>query len=425
MKEHWQERLLKIEDLAKRRLLRGVLLAAFTNIEEYTNAQLEAIKKRVFDESKLDHDQYSIYTSVVSINEYDPINDFLHPMQTDDLKELPFDAAVITETTSAGDKPILGKLYFELDHMELLDIWETLPGRRFKGKLKTSRDTYEIKISLSHYTGYIKQIEKLYELYLENNVPWRTVLHPSIHKFMEIRLETEIEFKKREKIEEISIYLEELDAYKQINKIPLWNIKTKPFKNQGFPIPSGDRINYEHILAFEEDDREYGYLIDSHSEDSSIINIRMETDKLVLISSKDVISKWQLWVIVNPLEADLDISNLTSNRKIESFIDNFASRAGRVIRTMGEIHRITNSFVNATDVKLIDIEMDVENEGAFETYALNTFVKDEIRKDDNKKIMKLKFTTAEITPFTRDIMSFLTSEISLYFPEFQCVGDLV
>ena len=425
MKEHWQERLLKMDDLDERRLLRGVLLTAFTNIEEYTNLQLEAIKQRVFDESKLAHDLYNIYTSVISINEYDPINDFLFPMDEADLKELPFDATVITETMDTGEKPLLGKLYFELDHLALRKISKTLPGRRFKGQLKTSRDTYQIEISLSPYLGYQKQVEKLYELYLENNIAWRTVLHPSIYKFMEMRLETEIEFKKREKIEEIIIELEELDAHKQINQIPLWNIKTQPFNNQGFAIPAGDRINFEHVLVFEEDVRKLAYLVDSVSVVDGIINIRMETDRLILTSSKQAVVDWHLWMIVNPLEDDLEVANLTSNCKVESFIDNFSSRAGRVIRTIGEVYRIANSFEHAADLKLADVVMDAGSDVHEESYELNFFVKDEIRKDKNKKIMKLIFTTGRMTPFTRDLMSFLVSEISLYFPEYRCVGVLV
>ena len=417
MKKHWQERLLKIDDLDERRLLRGVLLAAFSNIEGYTNDQLEAIKQRVFDENKIDH-QFDIYTTIVPVSAYDPINDFLFPMNEDDLKEFLFDKAAI------GEKPTLGKLYFELDYLELLEIGKTLPSRKFKGQLKTSQATHEIEVSLSPYEGYMKQIEKLYELHLENNVAWRTVLHPSIHKFMEIRLETELTFKKNEKIEEITIDLEELDVYKQINQIPLWNIKTKPFNNQGFPIPAGDRINYEHVLIFEEEMRTLDYLIDSDLEIDGVIHTRKEIDRLVLTSSKDVISKWHLWMIVNPLETDLNILNLTSNRKIESFMDHFISRSGRAVRTIGEIHRLANSFVSTAPLKLVDVEIGAKQDAFYETYALNLFVKDYIRTDDDKKIMKLTFTADEITVFTRDMMSFLTSEIALYFPEYRCVGEL-
>ena len=425
MKEHWQERLLKIEDLDERRLLRGVLLAAFSNMEDYTNAQLEGIKQRVFEESKPEHDQFNIYTAVVSVDDYDPINDFLFPMNEDDLAELPFDATVITETVAAGEKPILGRLYFELDYLELLEIEKTLPSRRFKGQLKTSRDVHEIEISLVPYRGYVKQVEKLYELYLENDVPWRTVLHPSIHKFMEMQLETEIEFKKHEKIEEISIDLEALDAYKQINQIPLWNIKIAPFNHQGFPIPAEDHIHYEHTITFKEEARKLGRLFDSDVEVDGLIGIRSSAEGLVLTSPKEAISNWKIWMIVSPLGNDLDFPNLTSNRKVESFIDHFASRSGRVIRTIGEIHRLANLFVDTADLKLVDVDMNARSDATCETYHLNPFIKDEIRIDEDKKIIKLKFTTAEIMPHTRDVMSFLTSEIALYFPEYRCVGELV
>jgi len=424
MKEYWQERLLKIEDLSERRLLRDVLLAAFTNIEDYTNGQLEAIKQRVFEESKLEYDKFNIYTSVVSVNDYDPINDFLFPMNVADLEELPIAAADLTEGLETGEKPTLGKLYFELDYLELREIEKTLSNRRFKGQLKTDSDVYDIEVSLSPFMGYIKQVERLYELYIDNNIPWKTVLHPSIWKFMDMRLETRIAFKKQEKVEEIIIQLEELDVYKQINQVPLWNVKVEPFKNQGFPMPAGDRVNYEHVLMLDEDTRGLEYLIDSCLEVDGVISIRREVDRLILVSSKSVISSWKLWTIFNPLEADLDTTNLLSNRKIESFIDNFASRSGRVVRTVGEVHRLANSFLAATSLRLVDIDLDVE-EANFETYELNSFIKDEIRVDGDKKVMKLRFAAGGMMAFTRDIMSFLTSEIGLYFPEYRCVGELV
>lgn len=424
MKEYWRERLSKIEDLEERRLLRGVLFTAFENLEDYTTTQLEAIKQRVFEENKNESQQIDIYTKTVPINEYDKINDFLYPMNNDDLKELPFDATVITSTMEEGEQPILGKLYFELDYLELQKIIKTLPDRKFQGVLKTNKEDYEIKISLAPYDGYSKQVERLYELHLENNIPWRTLLNPSIYKFMEMRLETEIAFKNHEKIEEIMIDLEELDEHKQINQLPLWNIKTKPFHNQGFSMPAGDEINYEHTLVFEEEKRKLSYLIDANTTENEIINTRMEENRLVLTTPKDSISNWQLWMIITPLESDLTTPNLTSNAKLESFIDNFANRTGRVVRTLGEIYRIAHSFAYIDNLKLSDIKINDQNKEQYETYELNPFLKDEIRANDHKKIMKLEFTAENKTPFTRDMMSFITSEIALYFPEYKCVGEL-
>lgn len=433
MKEHWKERVSKIVDSDERRLLRDVLSSAFSNIEDYTNSQLEAIKQRVFEESKVDNNNFDIYTSVVSIDDYDPINDFLFPMDVNDLVDIPFDATVITERSVSGEKPILGKLYFELDYLELSAIKKTLPQRTFKGQLKTNRHNYEIEVSLAPYLGYLNQIEKLYQLHLENKIPWKTVLHPSIHKFMQMQLETTIAFDKQEKVEEIIINFEELDVHKQINQIPLWNVVKKPFSNQGFSIPTGDGVYYEHFLPLDDEVREMEYLVDSNAELNGIVNVRLNIDRLVLLSSKDIITNWRLWTIIKPLATDLAIPKLMSNRKRESFIDNYSMKSGRTIRTVGEIYRIAHLFVSTTSLKLVDHELGAladnknginEKNEKNETYPLNLFVKDEIRIEADKKVMKLKFTTDENTPFTRDIMSFIVAEIALYFPEYRCVGEL-
>lgn len=425
MKEHWQEQLLKIEDLAERRLLRDVLLAAFEQLETYTNEQLGAIKQRVFEESKLEVDQFDIYTSLVSIDDYNPIHEGLFPMKFDDLKELPFDATVIAEQFETSEKPKLGKLYVELDYLALRQIQKTLPHRTFKGQLKTSRAHHDIEISLSPDTSYVKQIEKLYELYLENNIPWKTVLHPSIYKLMAIQLETQMAFKKHEKIEEMTFNLEELEPYKQINPIPLWNIKTQPFNSQGFSMPAADRVNYDHVLTLEDNIREISYLVERGSVTDRVIQTRRSENKLILTSAQDLISNWQLWLVIKPLEKDLSDLSVTSNGQIESFIHHLASRTGRTVRTLGEIYRLAHSFVDAVDLKLVEIVKQAQPHTTSETYDLNPFIKDEIRTDVDKKIIKLKFRVEQLTPFTRDVMSFLTSEINLYFPEYQCVGELI
>ena len=85
---------------------------------------------------------------------------------------------------------------------------------------------------------------------------------------------------------------------------------------------------------------------------------------------------------------------------------------------------MANVFADVSDLKLIDVEINAPKDTTFETYELNPFVKDEIRCDDDKKIMKLTFKAEQITPFTRDMMSFLTSEIALSFPELKCMGEV-
>ena len=418
MKEHWRKRLNSIENLEERRLLRDIINTALTPLEDYKDAQLEAIKQRVFDEVKVDDDEFAIYGAVIPRKDYDVNSDFLYPMIDDDLTEIPSD------TVESGEKLFLGKVYIERDYLELENIKKDILNRKFRGQLKTNRNSYEIEVSLTPYTGYIKQVEKLYNLFAENNLNWCTVLFPSIYKFMEMHLETQIIFEKDEEIEEIITNLEELESYKQMDQIPLWNVRTTSFGSYG--KKSGDNPNhYEHTLQEANSTRKLGYLFEGGSESEGIMGVRRETEKMVLIASTDIISKWHLWTIVSPLNSELNHKNLLSNKKVESFIDHYARRHGqKPVFTLGEIYRLSNMFVDTSDLKLVDIEMNVKYEG-FETYELNPFVIDEIRTVKDKRVMKLKFTTENLTPFTRDIMSFLTSGISLHFPDCRCFGVLI
>ena len=427
MKAHWQARLLEIEDLSQRRLLRNILLAAFTNIESYTEAQLAAIKQRVFDESQPADKQINLYTALLPLTEYDASNDFLFPMNPDDLKAQTLTGKTLTHADERQELPVLGKRYFALAYPQLQEIQQRLVGKIFNGQLTTNLATYEIKVSLAKHTGYCQQVEKLYELQLANNIAWKSVLHPSIYKFMEIRLESEIRLNQAEEIAEVVVDFEEFEQYQQADQIPLWNIKTTPLASQGFSMPLGDRISYEHELPLQATPRKLNYLLDGGATAKNLISTQIRADKLIITTTVATISNWQLWLIINPLAEDLTVKGLLSNRQAESFINNFANRQARILRTLGEIQRLARAFVDVVDIVLVAVETDLPNfaTSSEQSYEVNPFVKDEIRRKDDKKVLKLKFTTTQQTSNTLDLISFLTSEIALYFPEYRCVGELI
>ncbi|MNG00981.1 hypothetical protein D3C84_839390 [compost metagenome] len=69
-----------------------------------------------------------------------------------------------------------------------------------------------------------------------------------------------------------------------------------------------------------------------------------------------------------------------------------------------------------------------------QTYAMNPFIDDQVRTVSDKKVMRLTFRPCEsgedtrvkaasISPLIRyDLMSFIVSEIQMYFPEYECEG---
>lgn len=423
MNELWKERLQKIENLEERRLLRGILTDAFGHLENYSNEQFEKIEKRVFDEIEDIESNFDIYCSMVSLEEYDPISDFQFPLCPEDVSTEKIDITALIEGMESGNKPIMDKIYLEMDYLELKDLQKSLKKRTFHGKLVTNKKEYPIEITLHPHKGYEERLEYLYNVFLQNNIPWRTVFHPYLHKFMDLRLETNIIFEDRENIEEVTFDLEEIEPYKKVNQVPLWNIRKLMYENAGFPSPAGDRINYEHTLHLATGVDEHGYLVDSSSK--NIHFIRRERNGISIISPIQRVSQWNLLQVVkrNP-KIPVGTSFFGNDRK-EMFTDRFARRESRIVRSEAEIKRIINTFTASEEVELVGITLHEDGDGNRETYRNNPFLKDYVRTEEVKKTLQLSFSAKEENIFVRDRISFLVSEVQCYFPEYECMGELV
>jgi hypothetical protein len=97
-----------------------------------------------------------------------------------------------------------------------------------------------------------------------------------------------------------------------------------------------------------------------------------------------------------------------------------------IIRTKGEIARKVNSFEASKDFELIDVEIKPAKNGHGITYDMNFFISDDIRVGNDKKVMVLRFrANTKESYITQDVLSFLVSEIQMYFPEYECEGELV
>lgn len=57
---------------------------------------------------------------------------------------------------------------------------------------------------------------------------------------------------------------------------------------------------------------------------------------------------------------------------------------------------------------------------------MNEFILDEIRDGDRGKVLALYFRAKDNNFYlNRDILSFLVSEIQLFYPEYHCEGRLI
>jgi hypothetical protein len=269
-------------------------------------------------------------------------------------------------------------------------------------------------------------VGKLYELFLKNNIPWKTVNHPFANKFFKVILsDCEANPALDEKLLEVAVDLDEYETYKTMDTVLLWNVERLKTAGKGFPVPALDRVNYEHPISLRKTGGEHGYLLD---EDPNLIKRLIRTeDEIIAVSSREKFDQWDLVKIVQPVKDMVNTGNeIQTNRRRKSFLQNFAANQGAPIRTKGEIARVANSFETSACFELCDVEIAAHPGIERVTYDLNSFIVDDIRVANDRKIMRLKFKLKTQEQYvTYDLLSFIVSEIQMYFPEYCCVGELV
>ncbi|WP_058486177.1 hypothetical protein [Defluviitalea phaphyphila] len=424
MKDIIEDRLKSITDLNERRLLREILVDVYENVIDYNMNMYERLEKRIYDEIEDPLDKFYIYSCVDLVSNIDPINDFLHPMIPSDLENPIYDMNEINKKLQNNMEVVLTSVFMECDFLTLKEIVSS--NKKYKGYIKTDKDMYEIDVKLKHCKKYINEIEKLYRIFQFNAVRWNTINCPYAYKFIDIILASSFKIKDGEKIKEISIDLGEYEKYKVVNAIPLWNIRRISIEDKSFPMPAGDRINYEHKIPLIEAGIQNGYLIDEDNID--FLYVKREKENLVVVSSCDEQHTWNLIKIESPSNVHKKTYKyeLMSNKRTLGFIGRYSSIKSIVIRTKGEIAKLMKSYEISKDLHFVDVEILDKYDREKQTQDYNSFVDDNLRIDKNKKILLVKFKAEDRENFlVLDKMSFLVSELQILFPEYYCIGELV
>lgn len=426
MKDMILERLSRMEDLQQRRMLRDLMSGVFLNLVDYQEDLNRRLEQRVFEEVGEYEGKYDVFVSMCQRDEWDPLHEYLFPMLPGDTELGKVDLSSIASGLRNGEEIPLCTMFLACTHKDIQQL--LLSNRSFEGKLTTSQGCYTFEFRLERNMAYIREIERLYHIFLSNGLPWKTINHPYAHKFVDavlIRLDGEMD--EGEEVLELSVHLEEYESFKRVDMIPLWNIQRLELKAGGFPVPALDRINFEHVLSLRKTGVQHGYLVDVA--DDTVRYVKRSREELTVVSSLDQTVVWQMLMLVEPFESVMSKPGyaLMSNRQKQNFIDGYHRRQGQVVRSRGDILRVVHSFVVAESLELADVEIRPPGASPALTYELNRFITDEIRVDNGKWRMCLRFKNqgfAESLSFMAvDVMSFLVSEVQLMFPEYRCEGE--
>jgi hypothetical protein len=420
------EKLKKMEDLDQRKVLKDILTGLFANLLDYQALANQKLEDRVFSENNGQGQKYDLYFTICPKSDLDPLDNFWRPVFPEELTERNYDLKEIITKLQKREPVSLSTVFLQCDYpivKKLVACKKTFPG-----EITTDQKSYPIRVRLHPSENYRLLGGHLYQIFQKNAIPWKTLNLPYANKFFEVVIsDCEVLPGPTETIIEIAINLEEYESYKQVNLALLWNIEPLKMRGAGFPIPALDRLNYEHVLSLKKNGPQHGYLID---EEQTLIRYRMQTkDTLTIVSPYEKIEAWNLLKIIAAASAPTGnpVYGMATNRRSESFVAQFAPKQTAVIRTKAEIYRIVNSLAVSSYLRLQNIQVAEQKGERDYTYDCNFFLTDEIRVANDKKFMILSFTPVnpDANFLIYDWLSFLVSEVQMYFPDYECVGELV
>lgn len=426
MKEVIKNKLSRIQDLEERRLLKDILNYTFSEMIDYCDASYQHLVDAVFDQMDSDKMTHKIYTTISKVEDYDPIDSFMYPMKPEDIEKRKHMTDDILYALQEKGTAIIGRTFLQCDYLELEKILEA--GKIYAGEIVTESGRYPVHIKLQLSSDYISCISDLYYDYLANGIEWTTVNAPYIYKFVDFAIQECAGLPAGEEIETVHVDLGEAQEFRYDNMIPLWNLESIQMQSTNFPIPTKDNIHFQHKITLNEKNTAYNYIVRFGRKNEYDGYCVRDSESVSIILALDTIDYWPAYRIKDKDEEviyDYQFP-LISNGCHDTFMVRYAKNESKIIHTKAELIRKVLSYEAVEGVKVSDITfIEPGNELVPETYPVNTFIEEDIRKDSSKKVMLIEYTAGHKDYMTRDLMSFVLSEVQRYFPEYKCEGRML
>lgn len=361
----------------------------------------------------------------------------------DESKEIQEENAATGKLTELLEEHI----FLELPEDELVKN----ENKKVSGVVVVNGEEYNITFKLERvYWKYHDSVKSLYDVFCLNNAKWRTCNIPYMSKAFKLILEDspyELQelIKNGLKDETVIIDKGDLENVWVQDHYLIWNIKETSVIGKGDINPTENRIHGEYKFNFE--DIECMYVCpggDKHI----YYTYQIENDIYIAADEYKGI-KWDFYKI-SPIELRTFIKEKKqafSNKIEENLLNSLKEQSISRIRNLGELKRMIHSFKDIKesfelerieiadspeygkeDTKVNDIiKGNIDNsqrEEKTQNRDLNSFIEDEFSLKGRKNYLRLYFKLRKSSIFTKELLDFIVSEIQLYFPEYQCIGEV-
>ncbi|MDR2024420.1 MAG: hypothetical protein LBQ71_14510 [Hungatella sp.] len=411
-----EERLREIDDLDERWYAKKVLVEGLSKVIRCMEAKYRQLERRVYEELEIADNQYETVMTIVKRDHYDPTNRTLHPVDEFDLEE-----EKLAEILSNEKQVWIGTIFLESGEDERKEFEKI---KNFTGILGQNRETQEVDFYIQPAKRYRDTMEKLYQVFQDNHIPWETINTAYLDKFYDIFINPEALEKgiQNNILENVEIAFGKFEKLIRHGLIPLWNLDWVNFDSTDFMIPSINDIYYEHEFTLQDKEKGDGYLIETNED---ILEIRHEKNKIVIKSQKETFENWKaLHITQQETMRSLDYNApLVTNHKKDSYIRRFAENSSVRLMTKTDLFRRIMELDIQDYIEVVGYEI-CENAGRCQnTEGMNWFVRDELFPMESRKVLLLKFRAKEQGHYLNDSMvQFVISQMQLEINEYRCIG---
>lgn len=398
-------------------IVRGIVEDIMSKSIEYADIKYKNIEENLYYSIIDKKMNFYIYNTVVEKKYINTYNDFFYPVFDEDFEEEKSIQEMLDEFRENG-RAVIGRGILKAEYEEIKSITDS--NRVFRGKVITEADEIDIKLRVEYETKYEAVEQELYNLFNQNMIEWNTLNIPYCKKMISIvMVEFNGDIESVTDGRKIEFNLEEYEEKYFQDYFPVWNIKKYGLMPARGAMPIKDQINYEYILKYGNRKNLNGLAFNVKG--GLIIDIILNEYEFKVISNSKDLTDWEIYEFkeVNQNSSILSFDfSIESNIKTADFVENIKKKC---LRTKAELRRLIESYDSMGD-NLLYIDAEILKSSHIEKsgYILNEFIQNDFFTNNNKDFLILKFEQVNDSFLIQDILSFITAEIQMIYPEYEC-----
>lgn len=400
-----QEQLKRIDDLDERRFAKQLLTESLGRAIAWSEEKYAALERRIQNELDVPWRYFHVCMTVIEKKDYDPINTFWLPACEEDTKKIQGQSC---ET-----------VYLAADEQSCEEFRKM---GTLTGICEATGETISFKIRPSG--RYWQSMDRLYHLFISNQVPWQTVHLGHLERFFEL-----IPLTEDGNLPETGWVIQDDRWRKPVKRgmMLLWNIQQIAVHSREYRVPCVDEVFYEHVFYLpQEEMTEDGYLVDAAAD---ILSIRYEQNRIILKTKEETLEDIAVYRLGQgePEQSAGYRFPVLSNRRKDSLAARYSHRMGHFIQTPSELYRKVEEMADGYRITLLGYEILDRVQAGFLEGDMNSFTGVRLFTDDQRKILLFRFQADEGARddyLYESQVRYILSQLQMEFLEYRCMGSL-